>query len=219
MLSVLVQSRKSSFQHCATVSQLLEGDMSPRNASFTGAEMQPVLNHSHFLICIFGDTTDSCQISLFYVPFYHLFNFPFYHPLKFSNTPYMTASATRIHCTDGHQNASVPNTLHQPPPGGSVVGMNCPIYSTAASVRAREPGTPLSVLSLPSSWTVSPATQSGGPEDGIVKMTYPSGAGALYNFYSFSLTKFTSGADRSPHCTPLFSILLTSDQRKNYTSR
>jgi hypothetical protein len=44
-------------------------------------------------------------------------------------------------------------------------------------------------------------------EDGIVKMTYPSGAGALYNFYSFSETKFTSGADRSPHCTPLFSML------------
>ncbi len=37
--------------------------------------------------------------------------------------------------------------------------------------------------------------------------------------YSFSLTKFTSGTDRSPHCTPLFSILLTSDQRKKYTSR
>jgi hypothetical protein len=50
-------------------------------------------------------------------------------------------------------------------------------------------------------------------------MTYPSGTGALYNFNSFSWTKFTSGADRSPHCTPLFSMILTSDQRKKYTSR
>ena len=50
-------------------------------------------------------------------------------------------------------------------------------------------------------------------------MTYPSGTEAFYNFNSFSLTKFTSGTDRSPHCTPLFSMLLTSDQRKNYTSR
>jgi hypothetical protein len=69
ILPVLVQSRKSSSQHCAMVAKLMEGDMSPKNASFTGVGMQPVLNHSHFSICIFGDTTNSCQISLFYVPF------------------------------------------------------------------------------------------------------------------------------------------------------
>jgi hypothetical protein len=102
---------------------------------------------------------------LFYVPFYHLFNFPFYHPLKFSNTPYMTTSATRIHCADGHQYVSVSNTLHQPPPGGSVVGINCPIYCTAASGR----GSPallseaLSSLCPRVGWTVSPAAQSDGP--------------------------------------------------------
>ena len=47
----------------------------------------------------------------------------------------------------------------------------------------------------------------GKTEDGIVKMTYPSGAGALYNFYSFSLTKFTSGtaARTDPHTVPPYS--------------
>jgi hypothetical protein len=42
--------------------------------------------------------------------------------------------------------------------------------------------------------------------------------GTLYNFYSFSVTKFTYHIHfilfRLPHCTPLFSMFLTSVQRK-----
>ena len=149
MLSVLVQSRKTSFHHCATVSQLLEGDMSPKNASFTGAEMQPVLNNSHFLICIFRDTTDSRQIlNLLWssVPFYHLFYLPFYHLLKFSN---------------GHTwHTSVTNTLHPPPLRVPLVDINCPIYCTSASVR----GSPVLLsLSTHTTWTVPPVGQSVGP--------------------------------------------------------
>ena len=40
-------------------------------------------------------------------------------------------------------------------------------------------------------------------EDGIEKMTYPSGTGALYNLYSFSSTKFTSGTGPTPTLYPL----------------
>jgi hypothetical protein len=161
MIPVFVQSRKTSFQHCATVSHLLEGDMSPKNASFTGAEMEPVLSHSHFLICIFGDTTDSdifvlCSIlpplQFSILPPFEIFKCTIHDCLCY---PDPLCSRTSVRICAQH---SAPT-----PTRGFCSGHQLS-HLLHCSVRSREPGTPLSALSMSSDWTVSPAAQSGGSD-------------------------------------------------------